>query len=764
MDHLYQAEDKNGARLSWNLWPSSRIEYKKLIAPLACMYTPLKRTDHLLQMYYPPLPCSQCSAILNPFCQLEQGCKFWSCPFCTQRNAFPPNYHGISETTLPAEILSPSTTIEYCQNPSAPSFPVFLFLVDTTMNHLQELKHLKESLLRTIEVIPKDCYIGLITFGATVRVYDLAYPYISKCVCFDGEKDCTSQQVQKFLGVGIPNSNGTANPSPVNSYILPLKDVETRFASLLDELITDPQSYNPKELRAARATGVALSIALSLLRWTFPNSAARVLLLTGGPTTIGPGLIVSRDLKEDMRSHHHIKQDSAKHVTASMNFFQSLASRAVSNGHAVDIFSCSLDQVGILEMRSLVRSTGGTIVSCESFTSSSFRDSLFNLFNTRLENGLMDMAFNGNIHVVLSPEVKVCGVIGHVTSGETKSNHVSEVVTGIGGTSSWKMSVLDSTTTYAFYFDIVNSHNTPIPENRYGMIQFKTSYVLPSGVRVLRVTTLAHNWSPPSRGIQSLVPLFDQEATVAIIARLAAFKSEDESDPRGWLDKHLIQICNTFGKFKRDQPDSFELPNEFQLYPEFIFHFRRGHLCQVFGNSPDESTFFRHHLMRESVSNILTMIQPSLDAYGLDREEPAPVLLSSLSIKADQLLLLDTYFHVVVFSGDTIAKWREAGYHKQSGYENFAQLLEAPLHDAKEILAKRFPVPMYVTCDSGSSQARFLYAVLDPAETHMTTNQSGVGQGGRLGVGVVGEIMYTEDVPLSVFLHHLYKKAVSYTP
>lgn len=36
------------------------------------------------------------------------------------------------------------------------------------------------------------------------------------------------------------------------------------------------------------------------------------------------------------------------------------------------------------------------------------------------------------------------------------------------------------------------------------MIQFRTCYTLPSGTRVTRVTTVAHHWSPPSRGLQVL--------------------------------------------------------------------------------------------------------------------------------------------------------------------------------------------------------------------------------------------------------------------
>jgi hypothetical protein len=35
----------------------------------------------------------------------------------------------------------------------------------------------------------------------------------------------------------------------------------------------------------------------------------------------------------------------------------------------------------------------------------------------------------------------------------------------------------------------------------------------------------------------------------------------------------------------------------------------------------------------------------------------------------------------------------------------------------------RFPYPKFVECDSNGSQARYVYAVLDPAETHINQSQ-----------------------------------------
>lgn len=91
---------------------------------------------------------------------------------------------------------------------------------------------------------------------------------------------------------------------------------------------------------------------------------------------------------------------------------------------------------------------------------------------------------------------------------------------------------------------------------------------------------------------------------------------------------------------------------------------------------------FRHVLDEEDVNNSLIMIQPTLMSYSLDAP-PEPVLLDSVSIKPDAVLLLDTFFHILIFHGTTIAEWRKAGYAEQEGYENIKALLEAPVTDAQ---------------------------------------------------------------------------------
>lgn len=51
-------------------------------------------------------------------------------------------------------------------------------------------------------------------------------------------------------------------------------------------------------------------------------------------------------------------------------------------------------------------------------------------------------------------------------------------------------------------------------------------------------------------------------------------------------------------------------------------------------------------------------------------------------------------------------------------YDNFRQLLAAPVDDAEEILAGRFPAPRYIDTEQGGSQARFLLSKVNPSQTH----------------------------------------------
>lgn len=144
--------------------------------------------------------------------------------------------------------------------------------------------------------------------------------------------------------------------------------------------------------------------------------------------------------------------------------------------------------------------------------------------------------------------------------------------------------------------------------------------------------------------------------------------------------------------------------------------------------------------MREDLTQSLIMIQPILYSYSFNGP-PEPVLLDTSSIQPDRILLMDTFFQILIFHGEvflfcdschfnnyscqvsktelqTIAQWRNLKYQDMPEYENFRQLLQAPVDDAQEILQTRFPMPRYIDTEQGGSQARFLLSKVNPSQTH----------------------------------------------
>ncbi|PGH28315.1 protein transporter SEC23 [[Emmonsia] crescens] len=406
-------------------------------------------------------------------------------------------------------------------------------------------------------------------------------------------------------------------------------------------------------------------------------------------------------------------------------------------------------------MKGLANSTGGHMVLTDSFTSSQFKQSFVRVFDKDQNENLL-MGFNASLEVLTTKELKVTGLIGHAVSLNKKSNSVGETECGIGNTCSWKMCGIDPTASYGIYFEIANQGGpAPMQQGPHrAMIQLLTYYQHSSGQYHLRVTTVARTLSSPA-GDTALAQSFDQEAAAVLMSRIAVFKSEvdDGPDVLRWVDRMLIRLCSRFADYRKDDPTSFRLEKNFTLYPQFMFHLRRSQFLQVFNNSPDETAFYRHVLNHEDVGNSLVMIQPTLDSYSLEQEGSQPVLLDSASIQPTHILLLDTFFHILIFHGETMAAWRKAGYQDQEGYENFKIILDQPKEDARELIQDRFPLPRFIICDAGGSQARFLLSKLNPSTTHST--------GGYGGGAQSAQTIFTDDVSLQTFMDHLMKLAVS---
>ncbi|TYI45085.1 hypothetical protein E1A91_D13G011300v1 [Gossypium mustelinum] len=744
MAEFMELEAQDGVRMTWNVVPGTKEEAGNCVVPVSAIYTPIKPFPNMLVLPYAPLRCRNCSSVLNPFCVMDFAAKIWICPFCFHRSHFPAHYASVSEENLPAELFPQYTTIEYKSPREAACLQsVFMFVIDTSIIE-EEMAFLKSALSQVIGLFPDNSLVGLITFGTLVHLHEIGFSTAPKTYVFKGSKDVSKGQLLEQMGFFLNKPkpltgvrDGLSSES-IARFLLPASECEFAINSVLEELQKDPWPI-PADQRASRSTGTALSVAASLLGACFPGSGARIMAFLGGPSTEGPGAIVSKNLSEPIRSHKDLDKDSAPHYHKAIKFYETLAKQLVHQGHVLDLFACAVDQVGVAELKVVVERTGGFVVLAESFGHSVFKDTLRRVFQSG-DKGL-GLSSNGIFEVNCSKDLKVQGVLGPCASLEK------------GNTSAWKMCGLDQATSLCLVFDIVRKDipdATVQSSSSQFYFQFLTFYQHSSGEMRLRVTTLSRRWVAGPGSIQDLISGFDQDAAAAAMARLVSFKMEIEAefDPIRWLDKALIHICSRFGDYQKDTPSSFSLSPRFSIFPQFMFHLRRSQFVQVFNNSPDETAYFRMILNRENVANSVVMIQPSLVSYSF-QSVPEPALLDVTAIAADRILLLDSYFTVVIFHGSTIAQWRKAGYHDQPEHQAFAQLLQAPRDDADAIIKERFPVPRLVICDQHGSQARFLLAKLNPSAS---CNSDGHRPG--------GDIIFTDDVSFEVFLDHLQRLAV----
>uniref|UniRef100_A0A7S2TMZ0 Protein transport protein SEC23 n=1 Tax=Lotharella oceanica TaxID=641309 RepID=A0A7S2TMZ0_9EUKA len=534
------------------------------------------------------------------------------------------------------------------------------------------------------------------------------------------------------------------------------EDVEYQLNTILEDLTKDAWPHK-NDQRPARCSGAALNVAVSLLEATSKGHNARIMLFNGGPPTIGPGLVVSQEKKDTIRSHADIVKGKVPHYHKALEYYAKLGERAAACGHIIDIFAGAMDQTGVAEMRGATVKTGGFVVLDDAFEGDVFKGSFARMFVTESEESkALAMCFSGQIDVKCSPDVKVCGAIGAAYPLEKKSSCIAEREVGLGGTSCWAIGGCDPGYTCSFYYDVVNQDSKNHKEQCY--LQFATIYKNSSGQTIQRVTTISKLFADikTKDGFESLKLGFDQEAAAVLMARHAVYKIQSEyeftMDILRWLDRRLIMLVKMFAEYQKENPESFRLSEEFMYYPGFMFHLRRSNFLKVFNSTPDETVFYRGFLLRENVTNSLVMIQPTLMAYSLEEGACQPVYLDVSSISPDKILLLDDFFHVVIFYGSTVHDWLTQEIWKQPDYAYLEEFFQGPQEDAKALLQSRLPTPIFVSCAQNGSQSRFLMSKLNPSIT-----QNNVGQYGSGGAPPV----FTDDVSLKVFLDHLKKLAVA---
>ena len=211
-----------------------------------------------------------------------------------------------SETNLPAELYGQYTTIEYSLQRSPHPPPAMLFVVDTCVTE-EEMGVVRDTLQQCLNLLPETTSVGLVAYGTNVQVFEPGFAECTKSYVFRGSKDYSLDQVQDFLGLRsrapiaaqtAPTTPGVVAapvsapaPSLAASRIMqPLSECSLTMEALITSLPRDPWPVKSGD-RPVRCTGTALSVAVSMLESLHKGLGGRIVLLTGGAPTTGPGQV-----------------------------------------------------------------------------------------------------------------------------------------------------------------------------------------------------------------------------------------------------------------------------------------------------------------------------------------------------------------------------------------------------------------------------------------------------------------------------------------
>ena len=263
----------------------------------------------------------------------------------------------------------------------------------------------------------------------------------------------------------------------------------------------------------------------------------------------------------------------------------------------IDSFVFSVEEIGLSEMQPLLSAGGGLIAQHEEFNSCIFQECFRKAYLGLGEVPPLELAQEAKVELASSREVQV-----RLLGQEKVGGHRMNSVYWIGG--------VQETTTIAILCELTEAETEA--EGFCLQIRTRFRYPLNLGLEFERVTTIRRLFSPePSTIAQG----FDQEAALALFAKLLVTHTHSDHSSektRNWLDTRLCRWARFFGSYQPGQSDSFKLPTNMHSFPQFVFYLRRSCLLKQSGMSLDELKYIQQIIQRETVGNVVQIIQPAV--------------------------------------------------------------------------------------------------------------------------------------------------------
>lgn len=782
----------DGVQFNWNVFPSTRLENSQLPTPLGCLYKPLVKLDSSENNPCSFCSCPKCGAYMNPYVEVDNIKKTWKCQFCLQKSYLPKNIsliptNAFVEQLLPADI----------SNGKQDEVPeVIIFIVDS-YQHLDEFREgqsqvaqdlgqekssfetLVGKLSTAMDKLRDGTLVGIVTFDKDVHFHRQGGSTISfgNEELFKQDKYDVSElfkdsgSIVKSILQKVGGSTTTSNPLSltessilVNNGLLSALTPESR--PLIKEYISALRPSFTNSYKPLRSFGLCLYITSIILnKLSFQNFNGKIMTFLSGPNTSQPGIVLNTNNTNNFRLHNDIRQLNNFDFNTSQRFYETLS--YIANGlpintafqvgydqtkkttdfelnqlspkWSIDIFTGSLDQVGLYELKKLILNVNGDM-----FTTNSFKDLQFVLqFEKAIESIInSQLMHNASLTVLTSPRLKIKSLLGHChrlpssfKDSELHYDKISDQLTKFESkynrnyfTNRWFWNTLKPSDTVSIFFEVdgLKSYSDRKLLNEF-FIQFQLKYWdLVSKTWKLRILTRLQPTTAYSPKLDlnmnllnskiEMLQNFNASSWTILLSRLLINKLDTNigfefEGILEFIDTIVVKLLNNFNRLI---VENYTINENLKTLPSLVYNLRKNpQLINIFNSSPDETTFYHHWFMKFDENLSSRVIEPRLFKYQTETLV-IPVSMDSDiidKIPSKSYLIMDSIFHNIIYYKYTNQEDRLSLHH--SNNESKQSSLE-PWSFIQDLIKGRPLDPKYIITQTNHSQARYLVARLNP--------------------------------------------------
>lgn len=627
-----------------------------------------------------PHRCQNCGAYANIYCNILLGSGQWQCVICRNLNGSEGEYTAPTKEELRIFPELSSPMVDYVQtgnkrtsfipvSDSRMSAPVVL-VIDECLDE-PHLQHLQGSLHAFVDSLPPTTRIGIILYGCTVSVYDFSEESVASADVLPGNKSQSQESLQPLIyGTGV-------YLSPLHAS-LPV--AHTIFSSLR------PYKLDVPEVSRDRCLGTAVEVALAIIQGPSgemsrgvikrPGGNSRIIVCAGGPNTYGPGSV----------PHSYAHPNYPHMEKTALKWMERLGHVAHRQNTVVDVLCAGTCPVRVPVLQPLSKASGGVLV---------LHDDFGEAFGVNLQRAATRSAgSNGLLEVRCSDDILITQVVGpgeeaHLDTHETFRNDVSLAI---------QMLSVEETQSFSLSMETKSDIKSD-----YVHFQFAVQYSNAFQTEISRVITVR---LPTVESVSAYLESVQVEVAAVLIAKRTLLHAKNSSDAiniKSTIDERIKDIAVKFGS-QLPKSKLYRFPKELSLFPEHLFHLRRGPLLGGIVGHEDERSVLRNLFLNASFDLSLRMVAPRCLMHregGNFEELPA----YDLAMQSDAAVVLD--------HGTDVFIWLGAELAAQEGRS--AAALAACRTLAEELTELRFPAPRILAFKEGSSQARYFIPRMIPA-------------------------------------------------